>query len=68
MENIANDSKCLQRGQEIYKRFKAGNMFSKEVMWCYYYRHIDGELFFCVASTLEECRQLKEEWVKELKD
>lgn len=29
----------------------------------YDYRHTDGELFSCVASTLKECRQRRDEWL-----
>ena len=65
-EALVRYSKCLKEGQEIYERFNAGSMFSKSVMWYYFYRHIGGELFFCVAPSLEECRKLKEEWIKEL--
>lgn len=68
MDKTILNPQLVQRGQEIYERFEAGSMFTRNVMWYYYYRHVDGELFFCVASTLEECRQLKEEWMKELKE
>jgi len=64
--NLAEYSKCLKEGQEIYERFKASSIFSSSIMWYYYYRHIGGELFFCVAPSLEECRKLKEEWIQEL--
>ncbi len=29
----------------------------------YDYRHTDGELFSCVAGTLKECRQRRDEWL-----
>lgn len=29
----------------------------------YDYRHTDGELFSCVAPTLKECRQRRDEWL-----
>lgn len=67
-DNLAEYSKCLKEGQEIYRRFKAGNMFSSSIMWYYCYRHIGGELFFCVTPSLEECRKLKEEWIQELEN
>jgi len=31
----------------------------------YDYRHHDGTLFSCVASTLEEARKRKNDWIKE---
>ena len=34
----------------------------------YDYRDADGELFSCVAPTLEECRQLRDEWIKGKED
>lgn len=67
-EALVKYSKCLKEGQEIYERFNAGGMFTKSVMWYYFYRHISGELFFCVAPSLEECRKLKEEWIQELEN
>lgn len=29
----------------------------------YDYRHTDGELFSCVGSTLEDCRQRRNRWL-----
>lgn len=29
----------------------------------YDYRHTDGELFSCVAPTLEACREKRDEWL-----
>lgn len=29
----------------------------------YDYRHTNGELFSCVAGTLTECRQRRDEWL-----
>ena len=29
----------------------------------YDYRHTDGELFSCVAPTLEECRRRRDQWL-----
>lgn len=56
----------VQRGQEMYERFKAdSSIFTKRMMWCYFYRHVNGDLFLCVSDTLEECRKLKDEWITE---
>lgn len=33
----------------------------------YDYRHTDGELFSCVAGTLKECRQRRDEWLNKKK-
>lgn len=69
MEKVEINPQLLQRGQEIYQRVKLNSsIFSKEVKWCYYYRHTNGALFFCVATTLEECRSEKNEWLKELEN
>lgn len=35
-------------------------------MYQYDYRTESGELFACCASTLEECRQRRDNWLKEL--
>lgn len=63
MNDATGCSKCLQRGAEIYERFELGTIFKSRIMWHYDYRHTNGELFSCVASTLEECRQKKDEWI-----
>ena len=34
----------------------------------YDYRHTDGELFSCVKPTLDECRRLRDEWIKTKED
>ena len=31
-------------------------------------RHTDGELFSCVKPTLDECRRLRDEWIKTKED
>lgn len=33
----------------------------------YDYRHIGGELFSCVASTLEECKNKRNLWLQTIK-
>ena len=38
-------------------------------MYQYDYRDtLSGELFSCVKPTLEECRRLRDEWIKEKED
>ena len=34
----------------------------------YDYRHTDEELFSCVKPTLDECRRLRDEWIKAKED
>ena len=36
-------------------------------LYQYDYRHTDGELFSCVAGTLKECRQRRNEWLNKKK-
>lgn len=50
-------------GSENYQRIKLAAMPRKTFVQ-YDYRHIDGELFSTVASSLEICRQRKEEWLR----
>lgn len=66
MDKVEINPALVQRGQEVYQRLKVSNsIFSEKVMWCYYYRHVSGELFFMMSTTLEECRSEKDKWVKE---
>lgn len=58
-------STCQTAGTEKYQttiRRKRTTLFQ------YDYRHMDGELFSCVRPTLEECRHLRNEWIKGKKD
>ena len=35
----------------------------KKRLYQYDYRHTDGELFSCIAPTLEECRNERDKWL-----
>ena len=50
-------------GTEQYEVFYTGYRTRREKHYQYDYRHTDGELFSCVASTLKECRQRRDEWL-----
>jgi len=54
-------------GQENYETFTGcfGRSIGK-TFYQYEYRHQNGKLFTCVRKTLEECRELKNIWVKNL--
>ena len=43
---------------ETYLRHKSQQLIQ------YDYRHTDGKLFSTVSSTLEKCREKKNEWIK----
>lgn len=61
-----NDSKgcsTCKAGQENYQRYKACN---KKYYYQYDYRTEDGQLFSCVAKTLEECREKRDKWLNKL--
>lgn len=45
------------------ERFEKYNSSVGGVMVQYDYRHTDGELFSCVAKTLEECRTKRDKWL-----
>lgn len=49
-------------GIEQYEIFYIGYRSRRKRYQCDY-RHIDGELFSCVAPTLKECRQRRDEWL-----
>ncbi|WP_455509713.1 DUF3873 family protein [Butyricimonas paravirosa] len=49
-------------GEEKYERFSFRDR--PYIFYQYDYRHTDGELFSCVKPSLKECREAREEWIK----
>ena len=68
MKSLNNNgvSTCCKAGQENYVYFNLMPPLRKNSRYCQYdYRHEeDGELFSTVASTLEICRERRDEWLK----
>lgn len=56
-------STCTTPGTEKYEKFSWGLPRKRKTSYQYDYRHIDGELFSCVAPTLEQCRTRRDEWL-----
>lgn len=52
----------LANGQEQYETFRSN--ITRKTAVQYDYRHTDGRFFSCVKSTLEACRQARENWIK----
>ena len=50
-------------GTEQYEVFYTGYRTRRKKHYQYDYRHTDGELYSCVADTLKECRQRRDEWL-----
>ena len=50
-------------GTEQYEVFYTGYRTRRKKHYQFDYRHTDGELFSCVADTLKECRQRRDEWL-----
>lgn len=50
-------------GTEQYETFYSAHRGKKISRVMYDYRHTDNELFSCVAPTLKECRQCRDEWL-----
>lgn len=61
-------STCRTAGTEKYESFQIGFGRKRRTLVQYDYRHTDGELFSCVKPTLEECRRLRNEWIKAKED
>lgn len=57
-------STCQSAGTENYEKFQTGIGRRKRTLVQYDYRHTDGELFSCVAPTLEQCRRKRNEWLQ----
>ncbi|MCM1301197.1 MAG: DUF3873 domain-containing protein [Bacteroides cellulosilyticus] len=59
-----NGISACPRGEERYEYFTPTFDRRTGKRYCQYdYRHTDGELFSCVAPTLEECRRKRDEWL-----
>lgn len=67
METDVNGCSICQNGTEQYETFSAriGRKTIKRVQ--YDYRTTDGTLFSCVALSLEDCRQKRDQWLKTTK-
>lgn len=68
MKSINDEHGCsvCRAGQENYTTFqhRARGMRKKfGKMYQYDYRTPDGELFSCVAKTLEDCRAKRDAWL-----
>ncbi|CUP93510.1 MULTISPECIES: DUF3873 family protein [Bacteroides] len=59
-------STCTIPGTEKYTPFHPAHR-PKNVYFQYDYKHTNGELFSCVASTLEECRSKRNLWLQTIK-
>lgn len=55
-------------GTEKYEKYQTTIRRKRTTLFQYDYRHTDGELFSCVRPTLEECRHLRDEWIKGKED
>lgn len=53
---------------EKYEKFQLKIGRKVRTMYQYDYRHTDGDLFSCVKPTLDECRRLRDEWIKAKED
>ena len=58
-------STCRAAGTEQFEKFQSGFGRRKRTLVQYDYRASDGELFSCVAPTLEECRRRRDAWLSE---
>ena len=56
-------STCRTAGTEQFEKFQTGFGRRKRTLVQYDYRASDGELFSCVAPTLEECRRKCNGWL-----
>lgn len=51
--------------EERHEYFTLSLSLRRKKRLCQYdYRTADGELFSCVAPTLEECRRRRDEWLR----
>ena len=62
------ESTDQRAGTEKSGSFKLSTGGKRSLCVKYAYRHTDGELFSCVKPTLDECRRLRDEWIKAKED
>lgn len=62
--NLNGCTKCREIGNERYEKFRMS--YNKKYYYQYDYRHTNGELFSCVAPTLEMCRAKRDKWIDNL--
>lgn len=60
-------STTTQLGTEQYENFELGYGRRAKKLVQYDYRHTDGELFSCVKTTLELCREARNLWLSKKK-
>ena len=58
-------STTTELGTEQFEYYTSKMGFKKRRLCQYDYRHTNGKLFSCVKSTLEACRNARNEWLKE---
>lgn len=62
-----NGISVCPRGEERYENFTMTLAPKRRKRLCQYdYRTEEGELFACVAETLDKCRQKRDEWLETL--
>lgn len=56
-------------GKENYRTFRHKDIARRRevVYYQYDYRHTDGQLFSCVAKSLNECREKRDKWLESKK-
>lgn len=66
METDKNGCSACQPGKEQYEAYTMKVRGESRRMYQYDYRTEGGELFACCSQTLEECREKRDAWLKEL--
>ena len=61
------ESTTTTPGTEHYEVFYTGYRTRRKKHYQYDYRHANGELFSCVAGTLKDCRQRRDQWLNNKK-
>jgi hypothetical protein len=53
----------VRKGEENYEHYHSS--FDDKIRVQYDYRHTDGELFSCIAKTLEQAKEKRNAWLRE---
>jgi len=57
-----SDPSLIKAGEEVAKKFKS--RITHKFYIQYDYRDFDGELFSCIANSIEDARKRRDEWGK----
>ena len=62
--NINGCTMCNTPGQEVYESYRTKVKGKAVTRVQYDYRHTNGVLFTCIGTSLDNCREQRDLWLK----